>query len=206
VEANNMTVHLSRFFDLGFRSLLSQQPSPVEHERGYAYNTRVPATGARLALIVAFLAAVALAGVFKPFAVATPSQRELVVAILFIILGGAIVLILLASLMFFLRKRNNPLYWEVACWALVALGIVVRQILPTSVDNPHGTTLTPIAVIVSGVVALAIFPGIMRWLNSVPRTPGLAQVAIPFSIGFFVDLAQVLTSKYVVSLPWISGA
>src|SRR2546421_41342 len=58
--------------------------------------------------------------------------------VLFAVAGGAaagvlplivITLILLgaAALMAFLRSQRNPTYWQVACWLLVAVGILTRQ-------------------------------------------------------------------------------
>ena len=43
----------------------------------------------------------------------------------------------------------------------------------------------------------------MRWLNRVSPRPGLQHVAVPFSLGFFVDLGQVLATSLHVKLPWI---
>lgn len=117
-----------------------------------------------------------------------------------LVLGGAIALVLAATLLYFLRRLENPTYWESACWILVVFGIFARQL--TSAGDHFAFSIGALAV--SAVVGLAILPGTMRWLNRIPRRPGLAHVAVPFSLGFFVDLAQVLTTKYVVQLPWLS--
>ncbi len=117
-----------------------------------------------------------------------------------VLLGGAVLLGALASLVHFLRGRRNPLYWELACWILVVLGIVVRPLVASqSVSLGLGALFT------SAAIGVAVLPSLMRWLNRVSRRPGLQHVAVPFSLGFFIDLTQVLTSRYVVRLPWLSA-
>lgn len=55
----------------------------------------------------------------------------------------------------------------------------------------------------SAAVGIAILPALMKWLNRIATKPGLQHVAVPFSLGFFLDLAQVLASHYIVPLPWV---
>src|SRR5947209_4440153 len=41
----------------------------------------------------------------------------------------ALVLLGAAALLGFLRRQQNPTYWQIGCWALVAIGIVARQVV-----------------------------------------------------------------------------
>jgi len=121
------------------------------------------------------------------------------------LLAFAIVLLLVATLMNVLRKHKNPTYWEIASWGLVTLGIVARQtVQPTHSVDISG--LAPTLFLASAIVSLAVMPGLMRWLNRASPSPTLQHAAVPFSLGFFLDYAQVLASKYVIQLPWVPNA
>lgn len=135
----------------------------------------------------------------QPSEIVKPAiHTSVAVQIVVLLLGGGMLLVVIASLVHFLRQYANPLYWEIACWTLVVIGIIVRQMAANGTSDMSMGELA-----VSAVVGLAILPALMRWLNKISRQPGLQHVAVPFSLGFFVDLAQVLTSHYVVPLPWI---
>lgn len=151
---------------------------------------------------------------FTATGLAQPEQKErpdqvfgfglfgLVAASIGTLLAFAVVLLCVATLLSVLRKKQNPTYWELASWALVVIGIVARQtIQPT--HNVVLSGLTPSLMLASAMVSLAVLPALMRWLNRVSRTPTLQHVAVPFSLGFFLDYAQVLASKYVIHLPWV---
>jgi hypothetical protein len=125
-------------------------------------------------------------------------NTSVAVQIVVLLLGGGLLLVVIASLVHFLRQYANPLYWEIACWTLVVIGIIVRQMAANGTSD-----MSMGEVAVSAVVGLAILPALMRWLNKISHRPGIQHVAVPFSLGFFVDLAQVLTSHFVVPLPWI---
>lgn len=126
-------------------------------------------------------------------------MSSMVVQLLLILFGGALLIIVVASLLHFLRQRSSRLFWEVACWALVVIGIMVRQMVA---DNSPALGMGEL--IASAVVGLVILPALMRHLNKISSRPGLQHVAVPFSLGFFVDLAQVLAANYV-PLPWAMG-
>ncbi len=217
------------FFDLGFETGVrpTSAPSPTEtllgrvseEPRGVepaqpapapASSVRIPTPGAKFSGFAAIgLASIAswVSRTFPsilghpvgetpdpwPFAASFPVWQFAIV-----LLGGACVLGVLAWLLHFLRGRRNRLYWHLACWVLVVVGIVIRQMVA------NGSSAMAVgALLVSAVVGVAILPGLMRWLNKISNQPGLQHVAVPFSLGFFVDLAQVLTSHYIVRLPWI---
>jgi hypothetical protein len=118
------------------------------------------------------------------------------------LLAFAIVLLLVTTALDVLRRHKNPTYWEIACWGLVTIGIVARQtVQPTYSVEISG--LAPPLFIASALVSLAVMPGLMRWLNRASPSPTLQHVAVPFSLGFFLDYAQVLASRYVIQLPWV---
>jgi hypothetical protein len=118
------------------------------------------------------------------------------------LLAFAVALLALVALMAFLRKRQNPTYWQVSCWLLVAAGILVRQLfLPSNQLDLSGFTLS--LALSSGFVSLAVLPFLMCWLNKVKPGPNIEQVAVPFALGFFLDYGQVLVSTYALKLPWV---
>lgn len=115
-----------------------------------------------------------------------------------LLVGGALVLGVLATVLHYLRGVRNRLYWDLACWALVVIGIVVRQLVASS-----SPAFSVGGLMVAAAVAVAVLPGLMRWLNRISTDPGLEHVAVPFSLGFFLDMVQVLASHYAVPLPWV---
>jgi hypothetical protein len=202
-----MQLTLSGFFDLGFETEFqtASAPSPPETLRG---KVSEEPRGVELSGFAAIGLASIASWVSRTFPsilghrVETPDQplpaSFPVWQFAIILLGGACVLGVLAWLLHFLRGRRNRLYWHLACWVLVVVGIVVRQMVANS-----SSTMALGVLLVSAVVGVAILPGLMRWLNKISKEPGLQHVAVPFSLGFFVDLAQVLASHYIVRLPWI---
>lgn len=176
-----MVAHLKRFFNLGFTA------SNVVPQRQDLRNVHAPMHGVA---VIGLLSVGGTASWFSGFVA---------------LLAFAAALLAVVALMAFLRKRPNPTYWQVACWALVAIGILVRQLfLPNNRLDFSGFTLS--LAVSSGVVSLAVLPFLMRWLNKVSPGPNLEQVAVPFSLGFFLDYAQILVSYYVVDLPWVPTA
>ena len=121
------------------------------------------------------------------------------------LLAFALVVLGAAALLGFLRKRQNATYWEVSCWVLVTVGVVARQLVrPDHTVNLSG--IDPGLILSSGIVSLAVLPPLMRWLGRVSPRPSLHHVAVPFSLGFFLDYAQVLvTTKFAVHLPWVTN-
>lgn len=84
--------------------------------------------------------------------------------------------------------------WEVAAWVLATMGLFSRQAI-TVVQGSQGwcnECFTWPRLALCAVVSLALFPYLMRSLNRRMPKPGLMQVAVPFSYGFFVDLASTL--------------
>ena len=134
----------------------------------------------------------------EPIAV-TPRSGSVAVLV-GILLGATVALGALSALVALMRKLKNPLYWQLACWMLVVAGIAVRPVVVASSGLP-----TPGQLLVSIAVGLAVLPGLMRWLNRVSSKPGLEHVAVPFSLGFFLDVSQVIATSFGVKLPWVSS-
>ena len=205
-----MKDRIPSFFDLGFRQSVRQRPAstpdrpPTRAQRPEAPERPSAAPARRvdvtIALIVLAVIALSIAIAVPVASPEPPGISPIPLFGIILLFGGAIALVLAATILYFLRRLQNPTYWESACWILLVLGIFARQL--TSARDEFQFSMGALAV--SAVVGLAILPGTMRWLNRIPRRPGLAHVAVPFSLGFFVDLGQVLTTKYLVQLPWLS--
>jgi hypothetical protein len=116
-----------------------------------------------------------------------------------LLLGLGIVLGVLSTLVLVLRKLKNQLYWQVACWLLVVTGILVRPFVISSA--PISANLP--GVFAAGVVGLVTLPGLMRWLNRINQTPGLSHVAVPLSLGFFLDIGQLATLHFLPAISWL---
>lgn len=211
-----MKRQISAFFDLGFRTYREAAPSAQASDSALrstgdvgpvtfnlepqAHLTAANRRGPRpaTAIVVFVVVVVTLSWIFPNWSASQALSLDPIAAATLLLMGGVLVLGAMATLLHFLRRQRNRLYWELACWVLVVIGIIVRQM----VANGSPKMLLG-AFAVSAVVGLAIQPGLMRWLNKITKEPGLQHVAVPFSLGFFVDLAQVLTSHYVVHLPWM---
>lgn len=205
---------LRGFFDLGFRPSqdhpTENQPQPPTPPPA-AMRSRRRLAGGLVGIALAAIGCVALLVFTRRSAelawhgpgggsVEAPLGGFPVAEFLIILVGGALIFWILAALLHFLRNRGNELYWQIACWALVFCGIVARQLMNNGTDHmSHWALLAPAAV------GLAILPALMRWLNKISNKPGLQHLAVPFSLGFFLDYAQTLTLKYGVKLPWFSG-
>jgi hypothetical protein len=147
--------------------------------------------------------------------------------VLWLVLGavGAIVGVgLLALLTAALRRFQNPLPWQLVCWTLLTLGILSRHLLVPSIgggqaaaetasapgaaaaastpQRPAGEPFEVRSLLLSAALGLAVFPYTMRRLNRLRPQPGLEHVALPFGLGFFLDLAQVTALHWV---PKIAG-
>jgi len=134
----------------------------------------------------------------RPAPEAVPPKPVSVATLVGVLLGATVAVGALSALVGLLRRLKNPLYWQLACWMLVVVGIAVRPVVVSASGLP-----TPGQLLVSVAVGLAVLPGLMRWLNRVSPRPGLQHVAVPFSLGFFLDLTQVLAASFNVKLPWI---
>jgi hypothetical protein len=169
-----MALTLKQFFDLGFTRESVRPLESREEEKKQALQG---------------------AGFLALAAVATASVVSLIALV--IVVGA------LGALMAFLRSRRNPTYWQTACWILVAVGILARQLF----SENHRLDLTGFSVslaLSSMIVSLAVLPILMRWLNRISPGPNIQQIAVPFALGFFLDYAQVLTSTYILHLPWVT--
>jgi uncharacterized membrane protein YhaH (DUF805 family) len=216
---------LRSFLDLGFTpepDFVPSSPAPPEAERNVVPEMGMPsvaapvgsdtASASSFTLINLGCLLVFIMGALLPLLTLSPSSRpstpgdpglapaslNAVGIVLGILFAAAVVLGSLSVFIRFLRRRRNPLYWQLACWVLVVVGIVVRQLVAAQLGVPSLSQ-----VLVSIAVGVAVLPALMRWLNRVSPKPGVQHAAVPFSLGFFLDLAQVLTSSYVVKLPWI---
>lgn len=89
---------------------------------------------------------------------------------------------------------------ELGSWVLLALGIFVRQniAIPELAWSPANLSLA--GLLVSLVVAAAVFPWAMRAANRLRTGPGLEMLLVPFSLGFFLDLAAVAAVAWIPQL------
>ena len=111
---------------------------------------------------------------------------------------GAVLLTLVAS---YLRAQKNCLYWEVSCWLLVTMGILLRPIV---VRADSGLRADARGVFIAGLAALFVLPAVMRLLNRIKETPGLSHVATPLGVGFFLNVAQLMATTYVPAFSWLT--
>jgi hypothetical protein len=116
------------------------------------------------------------------------------------LIGLGVIFGILSFSLYFLRRRSNPLYWQLSCWLLVALGILLRPFVVSGID-PLQTSIK--GSIAAGIIALVVFPGLMRLLNRLKPEPGVIHVALPFGLGFFLDVAQVIAKTYVPIFTWL---
>ena len=89
------------------------------------------------------------------------------------------------------RLNTRQIVWDVISWFLVALGIFLRHALDLATLAIRSGDLHLGSALASLIVALAVFPVFMRWLNTRRPQPGFPQVATAFSFGFFLDVAVV---------------
>jgi hypothetical protein len=99
-----------------------------------------------------------------------------------------------------LGRKRSTLVWEIAAWVAAAAGIFARQGLDLPVLVWNISNVSPGAAVASIVVALAVFPMMMRWLNRRRRRASLEHVAAPFAFGFFLDLAVIAATKLPASI------
>jgi hypothetical protein len=73
-------------------------------------------------------------------------------------------------------------------YLLLSLGIFARQIidLPAIRFAPEQANTSVLAA--SFIVALAVFPPFMRWINIHRPVPGIEHILAPFTVGFFLNL------------------
>ena len=120
---------------------------------------------------------------------------------LLLLLGMGALLGILAKLSHELRRSKNPLYWQLMCWFLVAIGILLRPFVLDRKDLDIRLS----AVAIAGVVAVIVLPLLMRWLNRVKPEPGLIHAALPLALGVFLDVTQLAAQSYVPKLATYLG-
>jgi hypothetical protein len=81
--------------------------------------------------------------------------------------------------------------WEVCAWLLLASGIFLRQGLELTSLTWHIDKLNLPRFLAAVAISFALLPSLMRWINRKRPEPGLEQVALPFTLGFFLDIAAV---------------
>jgi hypothetical protein len=94
-----------------------------------------------------------------------------------------------------LGPRKSTLVWEVSAWLAVAGGIFCRQGLDLPSLVWRLSNISVGTAVASLVVALAVFPMMMRWINRRRRRASLEHIAAPFAFGFFLDLAMLALVK-----------
>jgi uncharacterized membrane protein YhaH (DUF805 family) len=121
------------------------------------------------------------------------------VGVLIAIAIGAVLLSVLAGR---LRAKKNPMYWELACWVLVTLGILLRPLVVRADDSISADAR---GALIAGLAALFVLPVVMRLLNKMTEKPGLSHIATPLGVGFFLNVAQLMATKYVPALAWFTS-
>lgn len=89
------------------------------------------------------------------------------------------------------RKKPQGIGWEITAWLAVAAGIFARQGLQITKLTWDLSNIRVGAGVASVVVALAVFPMMMRWFVKRTQRGTLELVAAPFAFGFFIDLAAL---------------
>jgi uncharacterized membrane protein YczE len=87
--------------------------------------------------------------------------------------------------------KGTRLRWTLSAYGLLALGLFCQQLIdlrqiPITVklENVHWGVF-----IASLVVAVALLPPFMRWLNKRHKNPSFIHVLWAFTVGFFVNLS-----------------
>ena len=89
------------------------------------------------------------------------------------------------------NSRARAASWAFAAWLSLGCGIFLRQGLQLDSMSWQLQKLNYGAVAASLVIALAVFPPAMRWLNSKRRRPGVELLLAAFSVGFLLNLAAL---------------
>jgi hypothetical protein len=113
-----------------------------------------------------------------------------------LVLGVLVAIWALATAVQWLRVLENRLYWELACYAMLCIGIVVRQ----AVGLGNTSVLSLGGVGASLAIGFAVFPYGMRRMNKFRPQPGIAHVAFPFGLGFFLDLGRIAAVHWIPTL------
>jgi len=143
---------------------------------------------AALFLLGASIALLRSPSVIRPVVHALP--------VIALVLGVLVAIWALATAVQWLRVLENRLYWELACYAMLCIGIVVRQ----AVGLGNTSVLSLGGVGASLAIGFAVFPYGMRRMNKFRPQPGIAHVAFPFGLGFFLDLGRIAAVHWVPTL------
>lgn len=100
------------------------------------------------------------------------------------------------------RSQWLKVRWQIAAWLLVAIGIFVRQGLQFPPITWDVTQLNVGTFLGSLIIALAVFPWFMRWINRKRPEPSLEHAAAPFAFGFFLDLSALAIVSAIKLVPF----
>lgn len=101
---------------------------------------------------------------------------------------------------------RNVAYWrahfrivplEIVSWSMIASGIFARQNVDLKTFSWSLTNFNVGALSLSALIALVVFPWVMRRVTKFGPQPGLEAVALPFAFGFMLDLARFAVSSWV---------
>jgi hypothetical protein len=133
----------------------------------------------------------------SPSAATPVAVADLMVGIAALVLAIASVLLAAGA---FHRWVPRVLGLEIGSWMLLAQGIFVRQNIAIPEMSWSASNLSWAGLLVSLIVAAAVFPWAMRVANRLRSRPGLEMLLVPFSLGFFLDLAAVAAATWVPTL------
>ncbi|MFL5495334.1 MAG: hypothetical protein ACJ8DC_13205 [Gemmatimonadales bacterium] len=192
-------VDIKALFDLGFHARPEATSSyddalTIEWNKKFRVNTHVPAIALLVLGVAALLTVVLRYHDRSVYPSPGPATWLILGAVLTI--AGVGVCALLTGL---LRSQKNPLPWQLACWTLLTIGVLSRHLL---LEGGSGTPFDVKSLLLSAAIGLAVFPYAMRRLNQLRPDPGLEHVAVPFGLGFFLDIAQVTALHW---LPKLTG-
>jgi uncharacterized membrane-anchored protein len=104
---------------------------------------------------------------------------------------------------------NNVAYWrrnlkvvplEVFSWAMITGGIFARQNADLRTLSWSFKHFDFGALMLTCLIALVVFPWVMRRITKFKPRPGLEVIALPFGFGFLLDLARFAAVSWVPSL------
>lgn len=98
------------------------------------------------------------------------------------------------------RKRYRRLPLELTSWFFLTSGIFARQNLDLADLSLSLKHFSGGAFAASCVISLAVFPWAMRKITKMRPNPGLEVLAIPFSLGFFLDLVRLGTVHWMPTI------
>jgi hypothetical protein len=79
--------------------------------------------------------------------------------------------------------------WTLLAYLAFSAGIFARQLVPFPRVVAEYANLRWSTLAGSLIIGLALFPPLMKWINSKRRKPSAQHLVSAFSYGFFIDLA-----------------